>query len=130
MCTLPGNNPVIGQAAIGAFSRSKNGELAAELAAYMTNKECVARIAGIWPPARQSVLDSEEFLSSNSRISPEQMKNAVAASIATGRVLPAHELYPQISVEAQMAYDKLWNADADVAAVMHEVGDIYRSYVG
>jgi len=58
------------------------------------------------------------------------MKNAVAASIATGRVLPAHELYPQISVEAQMAYDKLWNADADVAAIMHEVGDIYRSYVG
>jgi multiple sugar transport system substrate-binding protein len=130
MCTLPGNNPVIGQAAIGAFSGSKNGELAAELAAYMTNKECVARIAGIWPPARQSVLDSEEFLTSNSRISPEQMKNAVAASIATGRVLPAHELYPQISVEAQMAYDKLWNADADVAAIMHEVGDIYRSYVG
>ena len=130
MVTLPGGSPVIGQAAIGAFSGSKNGELAAELAAYMTNKECVARIAGIWPPARQSVLDSDEFLTSNSRISAEQMKDAVAASIETGRVLPAHEMYPQISVESQIAYDKLWNADADVAAIMHQVGDIYRSYVG
>ncbi len=130
MVTLPGDSPVIGQAAIGAFSGSKNGELAAELAAYMTNKECVARIAGIWPPARQSVLNSEEFLSSNSRIAPEQMKSAVAASIETGRVLPAHEMYPQISVESQIVYDQLWNADADVAAIMHQVGDIYRTYVG
>ena len=130
ICTLPGDSPVIGQAAIGANSNSKNGELAAELVAYMTNSECVARIAGIWPPARESVLESEEFLTSNSRITAEQMSNAVAASINTGKVLPSHEQYPQIEVEAQMVYDKLWNADCDVAAVMHEVGDVYRSYVG
>ena len=130
ICTLPGDSPVIGQAAIGANSNSKNGELAAELVAYMTNSECVARIAGIWPPARESVLESEEFLTSNSRITAEQMSSAVAASINTGKVLPSHEQYPQIEVEAQMVYDKLWNADCDVAAVMHEVGDVYRSYVG
>ena len=130
ICTLPGDSPVIGQAAIGANSNSKNGELAAELVAYMTNSECVARIAGIWPPARESVLESEEFLTSNSRITAEQMSNAVAASINTGKVLPSHEQYPQIEVEAQMVYDKLWNADCDVAAVMHEVGDVYRRYVG
>lgn len=129
ICTLPGDSPVIGQAAIGANANSKNGSLAAELVAYMTNTECVARIAGIWPPARESVLESEEFLTSNSRITAEQMKGAVAASINTGKVLPSHEQYPQIEVEAQMVYDKLWNANADVAAVMHEVGNVYRSYV-
>lgn len=129
MCTLPGNVPVIGQAALGAFSGGKNVELASELVAYMTSESCAARIAGIWPPARGKVLASEEFLSSNASITPEQMQSAVAASIETGRVLPSHELYPQIEVEAKIAYDKLWNADADVAAVMKEVGDIYRNYV-
>lgn len=130
VCTLPGDSPVIGQAAIGANSRSKNGELAAELVAYMTNEECVARIAGIWPPARNSVLESEGFLTSNSRITAEQMQASVAASINTGKVLPSHELYPQIEVEAQMVYDKLWNADADVAAIMHEIAAVYSSYIG
>ncbi len=129
MTTLPGNVPVIGQAALGAFSKGKNAELAAELVAYMTSEPCVARIAGIWPPALYSVLESEAFLTSNSRITADQMANAVAASIATGKVLPSHTLYPQIEVEAKMAYDKLWNANADVAAVMHEVGNVYRSYI-
>ncbi|MDO5298220.1 MAG: sugar ABC transporter substrate-binding protein [Clostridia bacterium] len=129
ICTLPGNSPVIGQAALGAFSGSKNVEIAAELAAYMTSESCAARIAGIWPPTRKAVLDSDDFLTSNSRIAPEQMKSAVAASIETGRVLPAHVLYPQIEVEAKIAYDKLWNANADVAAIMKDVADVYRSYL-
>lgn len=129
ICVLPGNNPVIGQAALGANAKSQNLDLATELVAYMTSETCVARMAGIWPPARESVLASEEFLNSNSRITPEQMKNAVAASIATGRVLPSHVMYPQIEVEAKIAYDKLWNANADVAAIMQEVAGVYRTYL-
>ncbi len=129
MCTLPGNVPVIGQAALGAYSKGPNAELAAELVAYMTNEACVARIAGIWPPCRFSVLESEAFLTSNARIKPEQMASAVAASIGTGRVLPSHQLYPQIEVEAKIAYDKLWNANADVASIMKEVGKVYRTYL-
>ena len=129
MCTLPGNVPVIGQAALGAFSKGPNAELAAELVAYMTSEPCAARIAGIWPPCRYSVLESDAFLTSNARIKPEQMASAVAASIGTGRVLPSHQLYPQIEVEAKIAYDKLWNADADVAKIMQEVGKVYRTYL-
>ena len=129
MCTLPGNVPVIGQAALGAFARGPKAELAAELVAYMTSESCAARIAGIWPPCRYSVLESESFLSSNARIKPEQMASAVAASIGTGKVLPSHQLYPQIEVEAKMAYDKLWNADADVASIMKEVAKVYRTYL-
>ena len=129
MTTLPGNVPVIGQAALGANAKGKNVELAAELVAYMTSESCAARIAGIWPPCRYSVLESDAFLTSNARINPEQMKTAVAASIGTGRVLPSHQLYPQIEVEAKIAYDKLWKADADVASVMKEVAAIYRTYL-
>ena len=129
IATLPGNVPVIGQAALGVSSRGRNVRLAAELAAYMTSEPCAARVAGIWPPARYSVLKSEAFLTSNKRISAKQMSSAVAAAIASGRVLPSHALYPHIASEAQDAYDKLWNASADVAAVMHEVGKVYRYYI-
>ena len=66
--------------------RLTNAELAAELVAYMTSEPCAARIAGIWPPCRYSVLESEAFLTSNARIKPEQMASAVAASIGTGLV--------------------------------------------
>lgn len=129
MATLPGNAPVIGQAALGANANGKNVELATQLLAYMTNKDSVAAMAGIWPPARKSVLESEAFLSSNPAITPEQMKDAVAASIETGQVLPSHEMYPQIEVESRILYDKLWNAGADVAAVMQEVAALYRNYI-
>lgn len=129
IATLPGNKPVIGQAALAANANSKNADVAAQLVAYMTNKDCVAKIAGIWPPARKSVLESEAFLSSNASLKPEQMKEAVAASIKNGEVLPSHELYPQIDVEAKIIYDRLWKADADVAAVMKDVAALYRNYI-
>ena len=124
-----GAAPVLGQAAIGAAAKGKHAALAAELVAYMTNKECVARMAGIWPPARTSVLDSPEFLSSNKAIDPASMKTAVADSLKTGRVLPSHIQFPQISVESRIYFDKLWSPNADVPAIMKEIGSVYRKYV-
>jgi len=124
-----GNVPVIGQAAIGANARGKNVALASELVAYMTSEPCVARMAGIWPPARKSVLASKEFLSSNPKVTPEQMKASVADSIATGRVLPSHALYTQIDVESKMVWDKLWKPDADVKSVADQVAAVYKKYI-
>ena len=124
-----GKMPVIGQAALCANANSKNGELAAELVAYMTNKACVERIAGIWPPIRQSVLNSDTFLNSNSKIEPEQMKETIAASIINGKVLPSHKLYPQIEVESKMVWDKLWKAYANVESVLDEVAAVYQKYI-
>ncbi len=125
-----GQAPVIGQAAIGAFSGGPNAELAAELVVYMTNEASVAAMAGIWPPARKSVLESEGFLSSNAAVTPEQMKSVVAASIDAGRVLPAHLNYMQMDAEAKIVFDKLWTKDADVAAILGEVAQVYRTYTG
>ncbi len=124
-----GEIPVIGQAAICANAKSKNGDLATELVAYMTSKSCVERIAGIWPPIRESVLNSDTFLNSNKAVSAEQMKDTVATSIINGKVLPSHKLYPQIEVESKMVWDKLWNKDADVASVLNEVATVYKKYI-
>lgn len=126
---LEGDVPVIGQAGIGAYSKGENVEIAKKLVAYMTNQSCVERMAGIWPPARKSVLESESFLTSNPAVTPEQMATAVAASIETGRVLPSHVQYPQIEVESKIVWDRLWNADADVQAVLEAVADVYAKYI-
>ncbi len=124
-----GESPVIGQAAIGASANGNNVALASELVAYMTNKDSVAAMSGIWPPARKSVLESEAFLTSNKSVTKEQMANAVAASIKTGRVLPSHVKYPQIEVESRMIFDKLWQSDADVSAILDEIAAVYAKYI-
>jgi len=124
-----GDVPIIGQAAIAANAKSTNGKLAAELVAYMTSESCVTRMAGIWPPARKSVLESEAFLSSNPLVKPEQMQISVANSIKTGRVLPSNVQYPQIEVESKMVWDKLWKSNADVKAICDEVAAIYAKYI-
>lgn len=124
-----GSSAVIGQAAIAANAKGKNADLAKELVAYMTNKSCVERIAGIWPPARKSVLESEGFLTSNALVTPVQMETAVASSIENGKVLPSHINYPQIEVESKIVWDKLWNRNADVKAICDEVAAVYAKYI-
>ena len=124
-----GDVPIIGQAGIGAFSKGENVEIAKKLVAYMTNEDCVARMAGIWPPARKSVLESPDFLASQPLLTEDQMSVAVASSIETGRVLPSHVMYPQIEVESRIVWDRLWTPDADVQAVLDAVADVYAKYI-
>lgn len=126
---VEGDSPIIGQAALGAHSKGKNVALASELVAFMTNKESVAAMAGIWPPARKSVLESEAFLTSNPSVAKDQMQAAVADSIKSGRVLPSHVKYPQIEVESRMVFDKLWNPNANIKAILDEVAAVYRKYM-
>ena len=124
-----GDVPIIGQAGIGAFSKGDNVEIAKKLVAYMTNEDCVARMAGIWPPARMSVLASDDFLTSQPLLTADQMAMAVGSSIETGRVLPSHVMYPQIEVESRIVWDRLWNPDADVQSVLDAVADVYAKYI-
>jgi multiple sugar transport system substrate-binding protein len=79
-------------------------------------------MAQFFPPARSSVLASDAFIQSNPAISPEQMA-MVKDAIENGVVLPAHENYPQIFAAMSPRVDALWQADADVGAVMASVCD-------
>ncbi len=124
-----GDVPITGQAGVGAFSKGPNVEIAKKLVAYMTNEDCVARMAGIWPPARYSVLESPDFLTSQPLLTADQMSAAVAGSIETGRVLPSHVMYPQIEVESRIVWDRLWNPDADVQSVLDGVAAVYAKYI-
>ena len=115
-----GEVSVIGQAAIVAFEKGEQKELAADFLAFMTNKENVGLMAEFFPPARQSVLDSDAFLTSNSAVTPEQMA-IVGKGIATGQVAPGHVAYPQIDSAIRPKFDALWKPDADVKSVLDTV---------
>jgi multiple sugar transport system substrate-binding protein len=108
-----GESPVIGQAAIVVFTAGKQKDLAAEFVAHMTNEENVATMAQFFPPARNSVLGSDAFVTSNMLIPAEQMA-IVADAIAKGKVLPSHEKSPQILAAMKPRVDALWRADANV----------------
>jgi multiple sugar transport system substrate-binding protein len=132
MATLPAgpaiNSQVIGQAGMGVFAKGRNAALAADLVAYMTSESCVARMAGIWPPARKSVLDSGAFLTSNPAVAPAVMKSVIANAINVGNVLPAHKNFTQIDMESKAEFDKLWKASANVKGVMDAVAAIVKKY--
>lgn len=115
-----GEAPVIGQAGLVVFTNAKNKELAAEFIAHVTSKENVATMAQFFPPARNSVLNSDGFISSNKLIPAEQMK-VVADAIAEGKVLPSHEKSPQILAAMKPRVDALWRADANVEEALKAV---------
>jgi multiple sugar transport system substrate-binding protein len=130
LATLPAgpasDAQVLGQAAMGVFAKGKNAALAADLVAYMTSESCVARMAGIWPPARKSVLASEAFLSSNAAVPPAVMKSVIAKAIEVGKTLPAHKNFPQIDMQAKAEFDKLWKPSSDTKTVMDAVAAIVK----
>jgi multiple sugar transport system substrate-binding protein len=116
-----GNAQIIGQAAFVVFNASPNRDVAQDFVAFMTLEKNVAKMAPYFPPAREAVLNSEAFLSSNALVSPESMKAAVVDSVRVGSALPDHPEFPRIDLAARAEFDRLWNPDADVAAVMNDV---------
>jgi multiple sugar transport system substrate-binding protein len=117
-----GEAPVIGQAGIGVFAGSANQELATEFLAHWTNQENVATMAQFFPPARQSVLDGDAFVTGNALIPAEQMRH-VAAAIADGKVLPSHARAPQIMAAMAPRVDAMWRADADMGRALTAICD-------
>lgn len=116
-----GDQRTIGQAAFVVFNASKNAEVAADFVAFLTTKMNVTTMAQFFPPARNSVLESEAFLTSNPLVSPESMAAAVGSSIPIGTVEVVHVNFPKIDLAARAEIDKLWAPDADVQAVMDAV---------
>ncbi|HVW92764.1 MAG TPA: sugar ABC transporter substrate-binding protein [Devosia sp.] len=120
-----GAAPIIGQAAIAVFASGKNAQIAADFAAYMTNKQNVATMAKFFPPARKSVLADKAFLTSNPAISAAQMQY-VADGIANGKVLPSNVKSPQILAAMAPKIDAFWKADADPKQAMQAVCSVVK----
>ncbi len=127
LVTLPsgpaGDYAVVGQAGIGVFQNSEHPELAKEFLAYMSNPENSEKLAQFFPPARESLLNSETLGATNPRLSEEQLENVVVQGITNGEVLPGHTDFAQIQQTVRAQLDALWQPDADVEAVMQSVCD-------
>jgi multiple sugar transport system substrate-binding protein len=113
-----GEQPTVGQAAFVVFNSSPNVSTAADFVAFMTLEENVQQMAEFFPPARKSVIDSEEFLNSNPLVSAESMGTAVGSSIESGTVEVVHPNFPKIDLAAHAEIDKLWTADAEVEPIL------------
>ncbi len=125
-----GETPVIGQAALAAFDASKHKEQAVDFVAFMTNKKNVLTMAQFFPPARNSVLESEAFLEANPRLDPASMEQSVAAAIKSGRVLPNHVRFPDMDTLAQIELENLWTSDADSKAVLTNICESIDPFLG
>ena len=126
----PGSDePTSGQAAFVVFNVSKNQAVAADFVAFMTNEENVGKMAEFFPPARKSVLSTDDFLSSNPLVSPESMRIAVANSIETGTVEVVHPEYPKIDLAAHAEIDQMWKPDADVKAILDKTCEAIQPFM-
>ncbi len=115
-----GTSSVIGQAALAAFRNSPNRDVALDFLAYMTNEANSETMSQFFPSARASVLSSDTFLNSNTRLSPEQMA-LVVDGISDGVVLPSSPNYSQISLQMQGLLDELWAPDANIQGTLDAV---------
>lgn len=116
-----GEYSVIGQAGIGAFGMGNNVDLAVEFLAYLSNPENSAKLAQYFPPARQSLLNTETLGATNPLLTPEQLETVVINGITNGVVLPGHAGFAELQQVVRAELDALWQADADVEAVLASV---------
>lgn len=114
-----GTSPIIGQAAVVVFKDSPNRALAEEFLAYMTSEVGVTQMLEFFPPLRNSVLNSPEFLTSNSRLSDEAM-GIVASEIRQGAVMPYHVKMPVIKSSTKSTFDKLWKPSANIGKIFSD----------
>ncbi len=118
-----GTQSVIGQAAMVVFNNSQNRDAAIDFVRYMTTQENVARIAQFFPPARESVLNSDALVEANPLIPAELMQSAVIDAIQNGVVLPSSAQFPRIEFLVRPALDEMWVADADIQAITTSICD-------
>lgn len=118
-----GAQQVVGQAAVGVFTNSEARPEATEFLAYWTNEENSRAMAQFFPPPRASLLTAEVLAETNPLLTEEQLERVVIEGIATGGPIPSHPNFAQLRDTIRSELDALWEADADVQAVLEQVRD-------
>jgi multiple sugar transport system substrate-binding protein len=106
-----------------SFSQGKNQDLARDFLKFVTNAENGAALAGVFVPARSSIIDATKMeAASGGLMNAEQYERAVVTPLKNATILPwvTHN-FGAIDLATQAALDPLWKADADVAAVAANV---------
>lgn len=114
-----GEYAVIGQGGMGVLKSGPNTDVAADFLAFLTNPANSARLAQFFPPPRQSLLNADTLAKTNPLLKPEQLESVVIQGISTGVVKPSHTGSAELSQSVRAGLDPLWQADADVPAVLN-----------
>src|SRR5688572_5390252 len=105
------------------FNNSRNRDAAIDFVRFLTTEDNVARIAQFFPPARESVLNSDAVIEANPLVPTDLMQTAVIEPIQTGRVLPSSAQFPRIELMVRPLLDELWVEGSDVQAVADTICD-------
>lgn len=116
-----GQQNVIGQAGIGVFANGDNPEIAAGFLAHFTSPSSAQKLAAYFPPPRESVLTAELLAEANPLLSEEQLEAVVVGGIVDATTKPAHARFAELQSVIRGELDDLWNANADVNAVVANV---------
>ena len=124
-----GYNPTVGQAAFVVFNAGRNVDIAADFVAFLTTKTNVTKMSTYFPPARKSIINSEDFLNSNPLVSPESMALAIVPSIESGTVEVVHENYPKIDLAARGVLDQFWVLGANAQKILDDTCEAIQPYM-
>jgi multiple sugar transport system substrate-binding protein len=113
-----GYYPTIGQAAFVVFEAGEHVDVTSDFIAFLTTQANVATMSQWFPPARKSVIRSDEFLSSNAMVSPESMALAIQPSIESGNVELVHTNFPKIDLAGQGVIESFWVPGADAQTIL------------
>lgn len=116
-----GQQNVIGQAGIGVFKNGANPEIAADFLAHFTSPASAEKLAAYFPPPRTSLLNAETLGAANPLLSEAQLEAVVVGGIVDAVTKPAHVNFAQIQLTVRGELDNMWNANADVEAVLGDV---------
>ena len=113
-----GDYSVIGQGGLGVLKKGRNAEAAADFLTFFTNSANSAKLAQFFPPPRKPLLNAQTLAKTNPLLKPAQIEDVVIDGISTGIVKPSHRGSAELSQAVRAGLDPLWEADADVPAVL------------
>ncbi len=119
-----------GQSAIVVFRASPNVESAALLVKHLTNKENVLTMTEFFPPARESVLNAEEFVAGHPILSRQQMEELIRDGIRNGEAFLTPPTFAQLRLRAETVWDELWTEGADIPAVAEQLSAVIQPFLG
>lgn len=114
----------VGQSSIVALKAGKHHDAALALLAFMTNQENTKRLAQFFPPARESLLDSEVIAGTSPVLTVELVEPVVDAIVATGKIFPVAADSAAVAEAMNKTFDEfIWTPDADIPAALGIVCD-------
>lgn len=125
-----GEYAMVGQAGLAALAQGEHPQAAADFIAYFTNPENSKKLAQFFPPARESQINAETLAAANPVLSEQQLADVVVPAMKTGVVRPSHTNSAEIQQTVRSALDAVWEADADVPAVLDGVCTAMQPLLG